>query len=64
MDAYDIANSIKQKWAELFTYSQNSGTVDKPKTKTKVVVNTPEGYREVTGVYINNNMIELELDKE
>jgi len=29
-----------------------------------VVVNTAEGYREVVGVYIKDDMIELKLDEE
>jgi len=62
MDAYDIYQKINKYWAAL--YPKNSGNLDKPKTKIRVVINTPEGYREVVGVHIINDMIELELDKE
>jgi hypothetical protein len=36
----------------------------KNKQKIKVIVLTDDGYREVVGVKINGNMIELELDNE
>ena len=62
MDAYDIAGKIQKYWAAL--YPKNSGEITKVKSETKVIVNTPEGYREVVGVYINDNRIELILDKE
>lgn len=62
MDAYDIANKIQKYWAAL--YPKHSGEMPKPKTKVRVVINTPEGYREVVGVHIQDDMIELELDKE
>jgi len=62
MDAYDISEKIKKYWAAL--YPKASGEIRKPKATIKVVVNTPEGYREVVGVYINDERIELVLDKE
>jgi hypothetical protein len=62
MDAYDISEKIKKYWCAL--YPKNSGEIAKPKHKVKVVINTPEGYREVVGVHIQDDMIELELDKE
>lgn len=62
MDAYDISDKIKKYWAAL--YPKASGELPKPKTTIKVVVNTPEGYREVVGVYINDDKIELTLDVE
>ena len=62
MDAYDISDKIKKYWAAL--YPKNSGELNKQKAIIKVVVSTPEGYREVVGVYINDNTIELVLDKE
>ncbi len=62
MDAYDIAAKIQKYWAAL--YPKHSGEIPKSKSEIKVIVNTPEGYREVVGVYINDNKIELILDKE
>lgn len=62
MDAYDIFHKIQKYWAVL--YPKNSGELPKLKTAIKVIVNTPEGYREVVGVYINDDKIELVLDKE
>lgn len=62
MDAYDIAEKIKKYWAAL--YPKNSGELPKPRTKVKVLVHTDDGYREVVGVYINDNRIELKLDVE
>ena len=62
MDAYDIGNKISKYWAAL--YPKNSGEMPKPRTEIKVVVNTAEGFREVIGVHIQGDMIELELDKE
>ena len=62
MDAYDISDKIKKYWCAV--YPKNSGEINKVKTKVKVIVNTSEGYREVVGVHIQDNMIELELDKE
>jgi hypothetical protein len=62
MDAYDISDKIKKYWMAL--YPKNSGEMPKPKVDIKVIVNTTEGYREVTGVYINEDKIELILDKE
>ena len=62
MDAYDISEKIKKYWCAVVP--KNSGEITKSKQKVKVVVNTPEGYREVVGVYINEDRIELVLDKE
>lgn len=62
MDAYDIAENIKKNWGALVP--KNSGEITKSNKKVRVVVNTPDGYREVVGVHIQENMIELELDKE
>lgn len=62
MDAYDVSEKIKKYWAVL--YPKNSGEMLKPRSKVKVVVYTDEGWREVVGVYINDNVIELKLDTE
>lgn len=62
MDALDISEKIKKYWMAL--YPKNSGELPKSKERIKVVVNTPDGYREVHGVHIQDGMIELELDKE
>lgn len=62
MDAYDISDKIKKYWCAVVP--KNSGEIAKVKTKVKVVVSTPEGYREVVGVYIKDDMIELKLDEE
>lgn len=62
MDAYDISDKIKKYWCAL--YPKNSGELPKSKAKVRVVINTAEGYREVVGVHIQGDMIELELDKE
>ena len=63
MDAYDISEKIKKYWCALVPKA--SGELNKPKNKIRVVVNTPEGYREVVGVYIaGENLIKLELDGE
>jgi hypothetical protein len=62
MDAYDISEKIKKYWCAVVP--KNSGEITKSNRKVKVVINTPEGYREVVGVHIQDDMIELELDKE
>ena len=62
MDAYEISEKIKKYWCAL--YPKNSGEINKTKMKVRVVINTPEGYREIVGVHIQGDMIELELDKE
>jgi hypothetical protein len=62
MDAYDISDKIKKYWCAL--YPKNSGEIKKPKSEVKVVVYTEHGYREVVGVYIKDNTIELKLDEE
>ena len=45
-------------------YPKNSGEIVKSKQNIKVCVMTNEGLREVVGVHIENNYIQLELDKE
>ena len=62
MDAYDISDKIKKYWCAVVP--KNSGELSKSSRKVKVVINTAEGYREVVGVHITDDMIELELDKE
>lgn len=62
MDAYDISDKIKKYWAALFPKDSGSGRLSR--TAIKVVVNTEYGYREVVGVYIKDDKIELVLDKE
>ena len=62
MDAYDIADKIKKYWGVIVP--KNSGELNKSNKKVTVVINTPDGYREVIGVHITDNKIELELDKE
>ena len=62
MDAYDIADKIKKYWCAVVP--KNSGEITKINKKVRVVVSTDEGYREVVGVYIKDDMIELTLDKE
>jgi hypothetical protein len=62
MDAYDISDKIKKYWCAVVP--KNSGELNKSNKKVKVVINTVDGYREVVGVHITDNMIELELDKE
>ena len=61
MDAYDIAGKIQKYWAAL--YPKNSGEMPKVRSEIKVVVNTVDGYRNVVGVYIKDNVIELKLDE-
>ncbi len=62
MDAYDISDKNKKYWCAL--YPKKSGEIHKTLKKVKVVISTPEGYREVVGVHITEDMIELEMDKE
>ena len=62
MDAYDISDKIKKYWCAVVP--KNSGELNKSNKKVRVVINTPDGYREVVGVHITDNIIELELDKE
>ena len=62
MDAYEISDKLKKYWAAL--YPKESGSGKLLRAKIKVVVNTEYGYREVVGVYIKDEMIELVLDKE
>lgn len=62
MDAYDIAHKINKYWMALVP--KNSGEIIKAKNQIKVVVMTPEGYREIRGVQISEDKIELILDNE
>jgi hypothetical protein len=62
MDAYDIAGKIQKYWAAL--YPKHSGEMPKSKAHVKVLVMTSEGYREVVGVHINDDYIQLDLDGE
>jgi hypothetical protein len=62
MDAYDIFHKIQKYWMALVP--KNSGDIIKGKERIKVVVMTNEGYREVRGVVINDDKIELVLDNE
>ncbi len=62
IDAYEISDKIKKYWCSL--YPKNSGEINKTKKFVKVVVMTNEGYREVVGVHIQDDFIQLELDKE
>jgi hypothetical protein len=62
MDAYDISEKIKKYWMDLVP--KNSGEISKSHHEIKVIVLTSEGYREVTGVRIDNNKIQLVLDEE
>lgn len=62
MDAYDLSEKMKKYWCAL--YPKNSGEINKGKQRIRVVVPTSEGYREVVGIHISDDMIELELDKE
>jgi hypothetical protein len=51
LDAYEISDKIKKYWSAL--YPKNSGEINKAKKQIKVI-----------GVHIQEDMIELELDKE
>jgi hypothetical protein len=62
LDAYEISDKIKKYWCAL--YPKNSGELLKTKTRVMVVVNTSEGLREVVGVHIVDDKIQLELDNE
>ena len=63
MDAYDISDKIKKYWMALFP--KNSGELAKTKTKVRVCVYDPEtGFRDVVGVKINDDFIELILEEE
>ncbi len=62
LDAYEISDKIKKYWCAL--YPKNSGEIKKDKKFIKVVVMTNKGYREVVGVHIQDDFIQLELDKE
>lgn len=62
MDANDIAEKIKKYWMALFPKS--SGEIVKSRNPIKVCVLTDQGYREVVGVKIEGEFIELVLDGE
>lgn len=62
MDAYDIAGKIQKYWAAI--YPKHSGEIPKSKQRVKVMVHTDDGLREVVGVHIVNDYIQLEMDKE
>jgi hypothetical protein len=62
MDAYDICHKIQKYWMALVPKA--SGEIHKSKQPIKVIVLTDDGYREVHGVVINDNCIELILDNE
>ena len=61
MDAYDISEKIKKYWMALIP--KNSGEITKSKNRIKVVVKTPNGFRNVARVSINGDAIELELEE-
>ena len=62
MDAYDISDKIKKYWCAVVP--KNSGEITKSNKKVRVVINTPDGYRDVVGVCITDNMIELKLEEK
>lgn len=63
MDAYDIAGKIQKYWAAL--YPKNSGELPKSREKIKVRVYDPEeGYKDVVGVKISDDFIELVLEEK
>ena len=64
MDAYDLSDLMKKMWAD--NADKASGQLPKPKNKITVIVNTDDGYREVTGLLWNRelNRIEMVLDND
>jgi hypothetical protein len=63
MDAYDVADKIKKYWAAL--YPKNSGELSKANAKIRVCVYDPEeGFKDVVGVRIYDDFIELRLEEE
>ena len=62
MDAYDICQKLQKYWMCLVP--KNSGEMMKSRNSVKVIVLTDDGYREVRGVKINEQNIELVLDNE
>ena len=62
MDARDISEKIKKYWMAL--YPKDSGNISKSLKPVKVIVLMDDGYREVRGVVINDECIELILDNE
>jgi hypothetical protein len=63
MDAYDISGKMKSIWMD--HCDKNSGSISRI-GEMAVVVDTPEGYREVVGLRYNKEIkaIELIIDKE
>ena len=63
MDAYDIAAKIQKYWAAL--YPKSSGELTKKVKPIRVCVYDPEnGFRDVVGVRIFDDFIELKLEEE
>lgn len=63
MDAYDIAAKIQKYWAAL--YPKSSGELIKVKSTIRVCVYDPEhGFRDVVGVRIFDDFIELKLEED
>lgn len=63
MDAYDIAAKIQKYWAAL--YPKNSGELHKTLKPIKVRVYDQEnGFRDVVGIQIVDDFIELKLEKK
>lgn len=62
MDAHTISEKIKKYW--MCIVPKHSGELNKSKDEIKVCVMTDEGLREVIGVHIEGNYIQLELDRE
>ena len=62
MDAHTLSEKIMKYW--MCIVPKHSGEITKNKESIKVCVMTNEGLREVVGVHIQDNFIQLELDKE
>ena len=62
MDAHTISEKIMKYW--MCVVPKHSGELNKNKDEIKVCVMTDEGLREVVGVHIEGNHIQLELDRE
>lgn len=62
MDAYDLGHKISKYWAALFP--KDTANMTKSKVPIRVMVHTSEGMRQVVGVHIVENYIQLELDEE
>jgi hypothetical protein len=63
MDAYDLSNKVKELW---IAHSARQSGMMPIKQHMAVMINTPEGYREVIGAVWNeqNKAIELVTDTE